>query len=412
LAPLKPRPRHADGSTIGAPGEIHPRHDCTPYVRRLAMRGSVSRRRRQFIVEGFQGRFVLAQLVWLTLFLLAFVAVLFAGPAYALWRGDASERFDAALLFLRLHEHVWPAVAVLFCLATFVTIRQSHRIAGPLYRLRWVCEQVTAGRLFVSARVRRGDYLIREAEAFEIMLGSLRERVGRAQAALTAVDEYLQSPPPATTPSWPDLQYVAQLVTKARADLAGLVVTSPADTQPSNPVHVPAAQATRPKDSRDNAGFTLLEMFLVCAIIATLTAIAVPAYLAVLNGARVAKAIGDIRAFDREIAAYYVLNGCLPDTLSDIGKNMHRDPWSRPYEYQVVSQKGGKGADGCLACRGTCVPPGHARKDHSLIPINSDFDLFSLGADGKSSSPLTAKASQDDIVRGSDGAFVGLGRDY
>ena len=55
---------------------------------------------------------------------------------------------------------------------------------------------------------------------------------------------------------------------------------------------------------------------------------------------------------------------------------------------------------------------GHARKDHSLVPINTDFDLYSMGPDGRSSPPLTAKASRDDIVRANDGAFVGVAADY
>jgi general secretion pathway protein G len=46
------------------------------------------------------------------------------------------------------------------------------------------------------------------------------------------------------------------------------------------------------------------------------------------------------------------------------------------------------------------------------VPINSDFDLYSMGEDGKSSPPLTAKSSRDDIVRANNGAYYGYGRDY
>ena len=48
----------------------------------------------------------------------------------------------------------------------------------------------------------------------------------------------------------------------------------------------------------------------------------------------------------------------------------------------------------------------------NVVPINSDFDLYSMGEDGKSKSPLTAKPSHDDIVRANDGAFIGLATDY
>jgi len=46
------------------------------------------------------------------------------------------------------------------------------------------------------------------------------------------------------------------------------------------------------------------------------------------------------------------------------------------------------------------------------VPINSDFDLWSMGPDGKSVPPLTAKASRDDIVRANDGTFYGWASDY
>jgi len=46
------------------------------------------------------------------------------------------------------------------------------------------------------------------------------------------------------------------------------------------------------------------------------------------------------------------------------------------------------------------------------VPINTDFDLYSMGPDGRSAPPLTAKHSRDDIVRANDGAFIGLASDY
>jgi general secretion pathway protein G len=46
------------------------------------------------------------------------------------------------------------------------------------------------------------------------------------------------------------------------------------------------------------------------------------------------------------------------------------------------------------------------------VPINTTYDLYSKGKDGDSSPPLTARASQDDVVRANDGGFIGLGSRY
>lgn len=90
-------------------------------------------------------------------------------------------------------------------------------------------------------------------------------------------------------------------------------------------------------------------------------------------------------------------NGRLPSSLADIGLGGLLDPWDNPYSYLNVSNGANKG---------------HARKDHNLVFINSDNDLYSMGKDGRSVSPLTAKHSRDDIVRASNGRFIGKATDF
>jgi general secretion pathway protein G len=46
------------------------------------------------------------------------------------------------------------------------------------------------------------------------------------------------------------------------------------------------------------------------------------------------------------------------------------------------------------------------------VPLNDDFDLYSIGADGRSRPAITHPDSLDDVVRGANGAFVGLARNY
>lgn len=56
--------------------------------------------------------------------------------------------------------------------------------------------------------------------------------------------------------------------------------------------------------------------------------------------------------------------------------------------------------------------PSQPRKDRFLHPINSDYDLYSMGKDGESVEPLTAKKSHDDVIRANDGSFVGLAVEF
>lgn len=154
---------------------------------------------------------------------------------------------------------------------------------------------------------------------------------------------------------------------------------------------LPATATRRP------SGVTLVELMLVVAILAVLAAIAVPSYQGYIDRANVAQAKGDIQAIDVAIAQYHSDHRTLPDDLGDLGKGSFIDPWGNPYQYVDLGDVNGKGK---------------ARKDHSLVPINSDYDLYSMGKDGRSVSPLTAKHSRDDVVRGRNGQFVGLASDF
>jgi general secretion pathway protein G len=154
------------------------------------------------------------------------------------------------------------------------------------------------------------------------------------------------------------------------------------------------SQAVQPPD----AGFTLVETLLVVALIGTLAAIALPNYFRALEKARVTRAIGDIKNISLTITLYQMQTGSYPDSLSTVGFGQQLDPWGKPYEYlKLAGVKGGKGK---------------ARKDKNLVPLNSDYDLYSMGKDGSSTSPLTAKASRDDVVRANNGGFIGLASDY
>ena len=139
-------------------------------------------------------------------------------------------------------------------------------------------------------------------------------------------------------------------------------------------------------------------------MIMTISGIALPLYGQAVDAARITRAIGDIRAMANEIMAFQILNGDVPDTLDEIEYAAHRDPYGNPYEYfKFGSGPGGGGGGGGM---------GQARKDKFLVPINSRYDLYSMGKDGASVSPLTATQSRDDIIMTNDGGFVGLAKNY
>jgi len=144
-------------------------------------------------------------------------------------------------------------------------------------------------------------------------------------------------------------------------------------------------------------GMTLLELMMALTICAVLATIAVGSYKRYVDRMKVNTAIADIGQIQLVINKYHIDRDALPATLADVGMDGKLDPWGNPYEY--LDFTGIKGN-------------GQVRKDRNLVPINSDYDLYSKGPDGDSRSPLTAQASRDDIVRANDGAFIGKAEDY
>jgi len=146
----------------------------------------------------------------------------------------------------------------------------------------------------------------------------------------------------------------------------------------------------------NHRGFTLLELMVVIAIIGTLAAIAIPNYLGFREKANIIRAITDIKGIEGAILAFMLNNNRLPNTLLEAGLGNPVDPWGKAYVYY----------------RADSVPKGKLRKDKALVPVNTDFDLYSMGSDGASVAPFTAKASHDDVVRANNGSFIGLAKNY
>ena len=144
-------------------------------------------------------------------------------------------------------------------------------------------------------------------------------------------------------------------------------------------------------------GVTLVELLLAIAIAAVLAMIAIPSYSSYIDRSKVTQAEGDLVQIEVAIAQYLSDHGSLPNALTDLNNVNLTDPWGNAYQYLDLTQTGARG---------------HARKDKSLVPINSDYDLYSMGKDGLSVAPLTAPVSQDDVIRGRNGAFIGLGANF
>ncbi len=148
------------------------------------------------------------------------------------------------------------------------------------------------------------------------------------------------------------------------------------------------------------SAFTLLEFAIAILIVGALAGLAIPMFTQYQDRANVVRAGIDIHHIEAAIKLEAFEHRRVPDSIAHLPESKILDPWGNPYQYLNVSDSA------------PTSNKGKARKDKRLVPINSDFDLYSMGKDGSTSAPLTAKTSHDDIIRANDGAYVGLAENY
>jgi general secretion pathway protein G len=137
------------------------------------------------------------------------------------------------------------------------------------------------------------------------------------------------------------------------------------------------------------------------AVVGLLAAIALPAYSAIVERQKIGEAGRELQEIAMVIERYRATRFEIPETLAELGLDagLLEDPWGREYQFLSFNS----------SAPGT---NGKIRKDHNLHPLNTEFDLYSLGKDGDSRAPLTASASRDDVIWARDGGFVGLAEDF
>ncbi len=153
------------------------------------------------------------QLKWVTrIILIITVIVLIMG--YFLYKtvADATDQMLAQKLgdleltessvkaFMTQAEHdkhltIYKLAAWLIALAAFVstaTIILTHKVAGPIYKMRKIFRVVNDSNLYITERLRKGDELKEAFDDFDDMLRRLREKRRTDREVLCTVREILK----------------------------------------------------------------------------------------------------------------------------------------------------------------------------------------------------------------------------
>jgi general secretion pathway protein G len=141
---------------------------------------------------------------------------------------------------------------------------------------------------------------------------------------------------------------------------------------------------------RFQQGFTFGETLLATALLAVSVNAALAHISTRFEQTRIEQAQEGIARLGVEIEAYRALHHELPGSLTDLYTAVPLDPWGHTYEYVNFDARGTVG-----------------QRTFEGLPVNSDYDLYSRGVDGRTEVNLRSETARDDIVRARDGAYVG-----
>jgi general secretion pathway protein G len=156
----------------------------------------------------------------------------------------------------------------------------------------------------------------------------------------------------------------------------------------------------RKKEERFNKALTLIELLITIAILGTLSAIAVPTYTGYMDKQRNITAIVDIKNIESQIERFNALSGRPPNDFAEANIPAKNDPWGRPYQYLRIQGVDWNGIKHLV------------RWDKHDKPLNHDYDLYSIGKDGKTDVKLFKQDAFDDILRCNGGTYVGVASEY
>ena len=153
----------------------------------------IHKRRIYYIEKKFQTKYILLTIFLLLTYTFAFIIIIFSPYILTLYFNfySLSEKAEAARTLLILHSTVWPGIGAVILLFGAVSIYITHKIAGPLYRLKKSLYMIKEGNLNVKVKLRKGDDLKDLAEYVNMLVDTFRTFVTTVTVDYDLLSDYI-----------------------------------------------------------------------------------------------------------------------------------------------------------------------------------------------------------------------------
>jgi methyl-accepting chemotaxis protein len=151
-------------------------------------------KRRYFIEKQLQTKYIILTILLLLIYTVLFVVILIFPYIVPLtFDAPLEEQAKAARMLLALHGSIWPALGTVIVILSSTSIFITHKMAGPVYRLKKSLAEVSSGNLDIIIRLRKKDDLKDLAEGLNLVIDDLRGAVetlrGNDETLLSWINE-------------------------------------------------------------------------------------------------------------------------------------------------------------------------------------------------------------------------------
>jgi len=185
----------------------------------MSNNSNYAKRKTYFIQKGFQGKLILKFVL-----LLVFMAVISSVILYFLagkeletsyYEAHSSIKSTWDLLFPLVLVTNLVSVLVIAVATVYLILYNSHKIAGPLYKLEKVVNEVTEGNLDLRVNLRKNDQVKALGDAVENMLEKFSGKISTLKAVshnFSEVEKKLSAFSNGSTATEKDIKEVYSLV--------------------------------------------------------------------------------------------------------------------------------------------------------------------------------------------------------
>jgi len=143
---------------------------------------TTQKRKQLFINKRMQTKYVVQTLILLLVYTAFFICLLLAPYISSVLSGiPLQDQAQIARMLMNMHNSSWPILAAMILLMSLGTIFMTHRIAGPVYRLKQILTDVSDGKLNVNLELREKDDLKDLAQHVNVLIDDLRGLVETLQ---------------------------------------------------------------------------------------------------------------------------------------------------------------------------------------------------------------------------------------